>query len=233
MAELIFEIRPGLENAPEIIEKLQAGLAKQDIDRPIVFAIGGDGTMLKAVYKYMNKDEAIFVGISAGHLGFLQQVEVGDIDTFITAFIEGKYKTFSVPLVSARDENGKVYGYGFNEVIIERASGQSCKLMVQIDGVCGHFIGDGMMFSTAYGSTGYALAAGGPIVDSSLQNVFLAVPSNPHISLQYTSIQRAHVLSGNREVKISLEKGLTEFNPSRVVIDGRVALKSTRQNDYC
>jgi NAD+ kinase len=95
-------------------------------------------------------------------------------------------------------------------------------LDINIDGADGHFIGDGVIFSTPLGSTAYALAAGGPIVDIALQNVFLAVPSNPHISYLYTSLQRSHVIDGKRTVRVTIQPEDIKNHPVRMVIDGTV-----------
>ena len=59
-----------------------------DIKEKLVLAIGGDGTMLRAVREHSG-DDVIFVGISAGSLGLLQTVEVDEDMMFRTRYARG------------------------------------------------------------------------------------------------------------------------------------------------
>jgi len=225
MAEIYYETKPGDEHATQITNQLKQLLANINFERPLVIAVGGDGTMLHAVRQHNSVKNALFVGVSAGHLGFIQAIESTQLEKFVDIIQKGEYETVRAPLISVKDDSGHIFGYGFNEVLIERQAGYAVKLSLNIDGSKGKFIGDGVIFAAPLGSTSYALAAGGPIIDTALQNVFLVVPSNPHISLLYTSLQRPHVLAGNRDVRIEMTGDDIKYHPARLAIDGRVALE--------
>jgi NAD+ kinase len=225
MSEIYYEVKPADERASAIAKRLEVLLSDLDLGRPLVVAVGGDGTMLHAVRQHSGVKNALFVGISAGHLGFIQAVESNELEKFVEILKMGKYVTVRAPLISVKDDSGHIFGYGFNEVLIERKAGYAVKFDLNIDGSKGRFIGDGVIFAAPLGSTSYALAAGGPIIDTALQNVFLVVPSNPHISLLYTSLQRPHVLAGNRDVRIEMTEDDIKYHPAKLAIDGRVALE--------
>ncbi len=190
------------------------------VDSPIVFAIGGDGTMLKAVRD--NIDHAkTYIGISAGHLGFMQTIEPEDIPLLITALKAKTYSTISAPLLAARTKGSTdVIGYAFNDISIERNSPHAAKFSIHIGGSPGNFVGDGVIFATPLGSTAYSLAAGGPIIDTRLQNVYVVTPNNPHVSSLYSSLQRPHVMEANRTVRISVDKETLRERPLQMSFDG-------------
>jgi NAD+ kinase len=81
-------------------------------------------------------------------------------------------------------------------------------------------VGDGVIFTTPLGSTAYSLASGGPIIDSHLQDVFVITPNNPHVSSQYSSLQRPHVMQGDRVVAVMIDNQTVAERPLQVIFDG-------------
>lgn len=200
------------------------------VEKPLIVAVGGDGTMLQAVKEHHDKD-VIFVGISAGSLGLLQTVNVHQIPQLAEALQKGSYHLLQAPLLSVahchpegedarQDEETQVIGYGFNDISLERQQSRAAKFRLKIDGSAGDFIGDGVIFSTPLGSTAYSLAAGGPIIDSRLQDVFVITPNNAHLSSLHSSLQRPHVLSRERVVRIEIAE---DNRPLQIAIDGQLA----------
>jgi len=229
MSDLLFECRTNDEKAEQIAKELKASLKHLTLKQSLVIAIGGDGTMLHAIRKHRGTKGAVFAGVSSGHLGFLPAIEPGELQIFTKHLATGDYKIVKVPLIDAYDDSGKSFGNGFNEILIERQTGVSAQFNFTIDGKSTRFIGDGMIFATPLGSTAYALAAGGPIIDESIQDVFVAVPSNPHKSMQYTSLQVPHVIKGDRDVRIEVRETDYQYHPTRLTIDGEVVLEHINQ----
>lgn len=206
---------------------------------PLVIAVGGDGTMLMAVKKYQLED-VMFVGISAGTLGLLQAVDVEQIPQLAEALTKNTYALIKSPLLEAsvckpaensalEDEITEVIGYGFNEVSVERQGPRAAKFHLKIDGSSGSFVGDGVIFATPLGSTAYSMAAGGPVVDTKIKDVFIATPNNPHFSILYSSLQSPHVLDKGRRVRIEINREDVDERPAQLSIDGQVILPKITQ----
>ena len=197
--------------------------------KPIVIAIGGDGTMLMAIKEHELEDMS-FIGISAGHLGFLQTLKPEDIPILVDSLQKNAFTTISAPLLAVRYANTeKVLGYGFNDITIERSGPRAARFELHVDDNAGTFIGDGIIFSTPLGSTAYSLAAGGPIIDSRAQDVFVVSPSNPHVSPLYSSLQRPHVMQKGRIIKLESTSEDLQERPIQLSIDGTVIDKNLLQ----
>ena len=83
MRNIILFTKPS-PKAKAIEKSLATELQKFSVQpqKPIVIAIGGDGTMLLAIKKHELK-EVSYIGISAGHLGFLQTLKPEDISLLV------------------------------------------------------------------------------------------------------------------------------------------------------
>jgi NAD+ kinase len=219
--------------AREIRSLLEALLVQNPIPetgRKTVFAIGGDGTLLRAIRDHLS-DDALFVGISAGTLGFLQTIPKEQILATLKAIRREEFSMIEAPLLTVRNQNSEEpIGHGFNDISVERAGTQAIKLTLDINDSHGGFIGDGIIFSTPLGSTAYSLAAGGPIIDSRIQNAYVVTPSNPHLSTLYSSLRRPHVLDGKRIAKINLDADSLRTRPLRLMIDGFSVVKNLKDD---
>ncbi len=214
---------PGADRAEtNLLESLQK--LRVTLDRPIIAAIGGDGTMLRAIKKHRT-DDALFVGISTGHLGFLQVVDSDKIQELVEALAAKTYSLITAPMLHVRDKQDQVLGYAFNDISVERNGPRAAKFSVHIGQSIGSFIGDGVIFATPLGSTAYSLAASGPIIDAEAEDVFVVTPNNPHISELYSTLQRPHVLSRNRTVSIDFQQAEQEGRPVQLIVDGVVVQK--------
>jgi NAD+ kinase len=233
MLPLIFVTKP-TPAAQEAEAKARHFLQDIELDKPLVIAVGGDGTMLQAVKDYQDQD-VVFAGLSAGSLGLLQTINVEHLPQLTEALRNGSYEVIHAPLLSiaycqpvganAQDDQATtIIGHAFNDISVERQESRAAKFKLKIDDSAGDFIGDGVIFSTPLGSTAYSLAAGGPIIDSRLQDIFVVTPNNPHLSSLHSSLQRPHVLSKNRHVRIEVAEA-DKHRPLQVAIDGVVAAR--------
>lgn len=133
-------------------------------DADVLVVLGGDGTMLRALHRYIKVTIPIY-GLNLGTLGFLMN-ENRKKD--LIERIELAKKQIIHPLrMDATDKQGRVYTeLAFNEVSLLRETHNTAKLMIFVNDevrlpllVC-----DGIMLSTPVGSTAYNSSASGPIV---------------------------------------------------------------------
>lgn len=144
------------ENNPES-RRLAAEFNPVETDPELIVVIGGDGTMLRAIRKYW-RDRLPIYGLNTGHLGFL-------LNDRQTNFWERKLKLYQLPLLWAEAEttDGQIIsGYAFNEVWVERATGQTAWVQLSVNQQCRieRLVCDGVLVSTSAGSTSYARAMG-------------------------------------------------------------------------
>ncbi len=195
------------------------GTAAREIGEPaLVVALGGDGTILKAVH--LIGDAAVPVlGVNFGRLGFLTGAAASRMREAVSAAVAGEVSierrsTLRVEVIMDGRNSGTYRA--LNEVVLSRgANGRVVALDVAIDGhvTCG-YRGDGVIIATATGSTAYALSAGGPIVAPGFGGM-VVVPVAPH-----TLMARPIVTAPGDTIEVSLS------DPSRadacVAVDGVV-----------
>jgi len=163
--------------------------------------LGGDGTLLSAV-RATSPGEIPLLGVNLGHLGFLTEVETPDLFPTLDKFLRGEFFVEKRSTLSARIErDGKLVSeFGaLNEVVV--AKGPFARLIrvnIWVDQrYIDTFPGDGLIVSTATGSTAYSLSAGGPLVSPDV-DCLLITPVCPH-----SLYSRAMVISGSSTVGVS------------------------------
>jgi len=175
--------------------------------------VGGDGTLISTVRRSFDFDIPV-LGVYAGNLGFLADVNLSELDEFVSNMINGKYRIDKRAILKAtiKKEESEISMYAFNDVVLTRSSISS---MIHIETLVDSkafntYHGDGVILSTPTGSTAYNLAAGGPVLFP-LTNVFALTPICPH-----SLTQRPVVLPGEYaiEMRTSDEKAL-------IIVDGQ------------
>ncbi|MDH5723027.1 MAG: NAD kinase [Alphaproteobacteria bacterium] len=154
--------RPKAREALEILQKFYGDTPVKKAD--ILVVLGGDGTMLRALHRYVDIDIPIF-GMNLGTFGFLLNEYRKEN---LIERIEKSTSFVVHPLrMTGQDTNNKEFSeLAFNEVSLLRETHNAAKLMLFVNDeiripmlVC-----DGVMVSTPLGSTAYNSSAGGPIV---------------------------------------------------------------------
>lgn len=203
----------------EASDALKWGVSASEIGEPdLVVALGGDGTILKAVHLIGEIDVPV-LGIKYGRLGFLSGARPESAAESVTAALQGKARIERRTTLAADVYmDGRVVGThrALNEVVISR--GHSARVVSFSLAVDGHHLAsvraDGVIVSTATGSTAYALSAGGPVVAPGYRGM-VVVPVAPH------SLCMRPLVTGPEE---SVEIGLPD--PARAdacfVVDGEV-----------
>ena len=147
-----------------------------------LFVFGGDGTLLRALDRYALLEVPV-LGINLGRLGFLPEVQTGDMARALACLRAGDYREERRIMLSfrAKTEKGAARGVATNEVAVSRGLSQRMIAMdVLSDGrPVEHYIADGVLIASPTGSTAYSLAAGGPVVSPDV-SCLLITPICPH-----------------------------------------------------
>ena len=180
------------------------GWTREELGRmcDLAIVLGGDGTML-GVARDLAPFHIPIVGVNAGRLGFITDVVIEDMERMLPKLLRGQYSRDVRSLISAEVvRNGRTIcsGVAVNDVGISHGrAGGMVEFIIYVNGQqMSSQSADGIICSTATGSTAYSLAAGGPILHPSLQGVCL-VPVAPH-----TLSNRPIVLPSNVAIDIEL-----------------------------
>lgn len=151
------------------------------IDAVMVF--GGDGTMLRAA-REAHGTGAPLLGVNMGHVGFLAELERGDVAHAVNCIAKGEFEVEERRTVEVivRQPDGTVEsGWALNEAAIERSELlRTLDVAVEVDGrPLSSFGCDGVIISTATGSTAHAFSGGGPVVWPDVEALLL-VPLAAH-----------------------------------------------------
>jgi NAD+ kinase len=148
----------------------------------LVVTLGGDGTFLRGARLALPHGLPV-LGVNLGRLGMLTELEPAGLEAGIARYVAGDYRIEERTAISSElRRNGAVVEscIGLNETMVHRAS--SLKLIrfgMSMDNLeIGTIDADGVLVATASGSTAYALALGGPILEPTLPDLVL-VPMNP------------------------------------------------------
>jgi len=178
----------------------------------MLVSLGGDGTLLsvcRRAYEY----EIPVLGIHAGQLGFLTDTKLDEMEDFVDALAQGKYRIDGRMMleVMLQSQGLNVKTVAFNDMVFSRASISSmAKIDAYIDdSLFNAYYGDGVIVCTPTGSTAYNISAGGPIVYP-LTEALILTPICPH-----SLTQRPLVLPGDFTLK------LQSMDDTVLVVDGQ------------
>lgn len=144
--------------------QMQARLAhlRDDVRPDAVLVLGGDGTMLRAIRENWGL-RVPFIGLNFGHYGFLMNEPkelMGNGDRVTEKLLVRRLPMLNV--VMTRRDGTKVEELCFNDAWVERSTGQTAWLKLSLNGEVRleKIVADGILVSTAAGSTAYALSMG-------------------------------------------------------------------------
>lgn len=148
----------------------------------LLIAFGGDGTILHLA-RTVALHSVPVLGVNLGSLGFMSELEVNELDR-LRDLAQGRFTVESRMMldVSVLREGRQVYSnIALNDAVVSKGS---IARVVRLDifteeGRLTKVGGDGIIVSTPTGSTGYSMAAGGPIVEPTAKNLLLT-PICPH-----------------------------------------------------
>lgn len=204
-----------------------AALPEAKLD--LLITLGGDGTLLRGA-RLGATHQLPMLGVKMGRLGFLAEVMPDDWERSLHQLLQGNYWVEERLMVRARverpGEDGticKICEYdALNDVVFSRGDlARVVRISAHLDGgYLTQYTCDGLIVSTATGSTGYALAVSGPILPPELRNMLL-IPIAPHLSMD-----RAVVLSEGTQVRM---RAYSDHRPI-LTVDGQVVVE-IEEND--
>jgi NAD+ kinase len=154
-------------------------------DADLMVAMGGDGTVLRAARLAIPTNLPV-LPVALGHLSFMAEVGPEELYTSLELLLSGGGWHDERALIDAALWRGGEQVLDFvalNEVVLSRSEvSRVVNVEVSIDGsLLTNYLSDGVIVATATGSTAYALAAGGPIVDPRSRSLVL-VPVAAHLT---------------------------------------------------
>ena len=198
-----------------------------DVSFDLMFTLGGDGTILRAV-TYIRNLGIPLLGINTGRLGFLATINKKTITESIELILKGAYSIQERTLLSIKTSPNTAafseLNFALNEVTISRKNTTS---MIGVttnlnNEYLTNYWADGLIISTPTGSTGYSLSCNGPVISPDSKNLVIT-PIAPHnlnarsmVISDETSIQ-LEVDSREKDFLISLDSRITSVTKNTKV----------------
>lgn len=170
----------------------------------VLISLGGDGTLLHSA-RLMAEQQVPIIGINLGRLGFLVEIAPENMEKELDAILAGHYRVEERMMLRVsymRDDQLLDSLNICNDIIIKhKDSIRMIELETKVGDVYLNTVwSDGLIISTPTGSTAYALASGGPLLEPSLEAV-LIVPICPH-TLSY----RPLIVDPRKPIEVSFTK---------------------------
>jgi NAD+ kinase len=170
----------GLDEHAAEPDELEAGV-------DLVAALGGDGTILRAVHLAAPQGAPV-LGVNLGRLAYLSTVEPDFLCAALERFLAGEHEIESRAMLCVTVE-GRAATLALNEAVLEHVgAGHTVHFAVSISGrFFNSYVADAVILATPTGSTAYSFSAGGPIV-SPRQRALLLTPVAPHTPFSRTLV---------------------------------------------
>ena len=176
-------------------------IEEQPMDMAI--SIGGDGTLLGVCRRVYEKNVPV-CGVNIGTFGFLVDIELTELESKLEKILQGKYYLEERMVISGFVQSGagaeRFLGHAINDVVVTKGgTARMLQLGLTVDGFrVMDYKADGLIVSTATGSTAYSLSAGGPLINPKIKALLLT-PICPH-----TFNARPMVMDEDDEIKIDI-----------------------------
>jgi len=189
--------------AEQVIKELKGKGYKVNAGKPkFAVVLGGDGTTLRAA-RLMAEDGTPILSVHMGGLGFLTEIELRELSDALELIKKGKFKLDERTMIEAF-VGGKTITALNDLVITKRGIARVIKL--EISGIA-DYVADGLIFSTASGSTAYNLSAGGPILTPDSRSIVISAICPHSINIRPIVIDRpvTVVLTRGKEVDLTAD----------------------------
>ncbi len=160
--------RPEIDStAAALVERVAAErgiqLVEPEADADVVIALGGDGTMLRALRAKLGSGTSVF-GFNFGRVGFLTSAPGDELESVLPRVFAGNFEVVALCTLEARVAGGTQTAV--NDVVATSARpGRMIELGWEIGGeTLADQACDGIICSTPTGSTAYNLSNGGPVM---------------------------------------------------------------------
>lgn len=182
-------------------------------------AIGGDGSFLRMVKESNFDSTSLYVGINAGTLGFAQEVDVEEIDSFITLLKNDhlNYEQIGVQEVTIYTRDSISRCCSLNEIAVRDKELNTTKLDIYVEGaLLERYAGDGVLVATSFGSTAYNLSFGGSIVYNTFHTLQIT-PIAPLNNKSYHNLLNSIIIPDNKMICLVPKK---DYQDLIITIDG-------------
>ena len=193
----------------------------KDLDQTfsLMFTLGGDGTILRAV-TYIRNINIPILGINTGRLGFLATINKNTIKESVALILKGEYTLqertlLSVKTIPKSKEIDEI-NFALNEITIARKNTTS---MIGVttnlnNEYLTNYWADGLIIATPTGSTGYSLSCNGPVIAPDSKNLVIT-PIAPH-----NLNARPMVISDETTIQLEVDSREKDF---LISLDSRIA----------
>lgn len=195
-----------------------------------LLTLGGDGTLLRGARIAAPRGVPV-LGCNLGRLGFLTMASREELDSALGCLVRGEFeeeqrmaldvrvrRMNEGTMVTVRGREGEDDFYAVNDVVVHKGGfARLMRLRVWADGEeVGQYSADGIILSTATGSTAYSLSAGGPILVPTM-DALVATPISPH-----TLAVRPVVLSGSTRITVEVA---SDGEDNVLTVDGQSGIQ--------
>lgn len=169
----------------------------------LMISFGGDGTLMRAAHLCAPTGTPI-LGVYFGRFGFVTQVKPEEIGAALSQFVDGQAHIMDRMMVKTeliREDKVVATLHSLNEAVVQRsATTRMLTFDTRVNGrTLSRYPADGVMVSTPTGSTAYALSAGGPVVDPSMEALIITA------IMPHTLSARPLILRADAIVEIRVE----------------------------
>jgi len=196
------------------------GVPLGDIEADVLVTIGGDGTILRT----LQLSNIPILGVNAGVLGFLTEIQPDWIDQGLAQLLRGDFK-LDQRLKLKVEMDGKRFKDATNEAVIHTAHVAKMRHFVIAvdDKTATQMRADGIIVATPTGSTCYAMSVGSCIVDPRVEALVVApiapfrlssrplvVPAKSEISVTvHEPKECTMVMDGQEEIPLKGDEEVT------------------------
>ena len=229
------QIESPLLNEKEIFENAYA-----------ILVLGGDGTILNAAH-YASRYDIPILAVNLGRLGYIAQLEKHDFD-LVTEILSNEFITEHRAMLSLQLHRNDTLIFKdeciLNDAVISKLNGRGIiegELMANGAPII-RYRGDGIIVSTATGSTAYSMSAGGPIIDPTLKIMEVTPLATHSLKARPIVFSDRHTLTiriceANAAACLTLDGETTvplkTDDYIRIAISDRITKLIARQNDFC
>lgn len=187
-------------------------------DTDCIIVLGGDGTLIQAADDLNGKDIPL-LGVNIGTLGFLTDTDMDCVFKTIDLITEGRYEIDIRMMLEGTiySDGQEVYkNTALNDIVINRCSAlKIVEFNIIVNGeYLNSYHADGVIISTATGSTAYSLSAGGPLIQPNAQ-LLMITPICPH-----TLNRRSIILGADDEITIEICNSKKYIDDQMAFFDG-------------
>lgn len=212
------------EKSQIVAKDLEIELKKYDFkivdkDFDLGISIGGDGSFLRMVKDTNFNSDIYYIGINAGTLGFLQEIDICKCADFVKRLNSDNFKVENIHIEETKIiTETEIYRFNsLNEVVVRNIDFTTLKMKVYVDNeLLEDFSGDGLLISTSTGSTAYNMSFGGSIVYNTL-NTLSITPIAPLNNKAYKTLVNSVIVPNDKVITL---KPYENFDDVFVMNDG-------------